>query len=227
MRTFWTGLLASALIAPGIGAAPMFSTDDDQASAGAVEWAARQSASAGSRPLNVDGLSDASTGNKNLDMLLELQGTTAQSASQRTVVTSAAAASAAAKALAELRAKAGARPTSDEPGTDRSLRQPLDDIAKLEREGHQGQPVERRQWIGTPATAGGGGLGGIGAAALGGVGGSRDTAAPQDPYDDDNLLLHLPRDVVVFVRDHRYWLLGGLVALALLGVVLKSYVRRA
>lgn len=172
---------------------------------------------------------EASTGNKNLDLLLELQGRPGEEVQRQASSASAAAASAAAAALADLRRKAAQKPAPDA-GESKPVLQPFEGMGTLEGDAERAQPPERREWTGRPAGAGGGvGYGGSvgGGGGDGGYGdGGRQSAGSRGDYDDDNLLRQLPRELLLFLRENRYWLLGGLALIGVIGAALKSYSRR-
>ena len=161
---------------------------------------------------------ETSTGNKNLDLLLELQdrsGEAARPAAPRSA--------AAAAALADLPARATERPAA-EPATARPVMQPFEDMGAPQRDGSPTpQRAERREWTGGPA--GGGAGSGYG---------KSDAYRTDDPesdilrrgHSDDNLLRRLPNELIALLRDNRYWLLGALGVAALLGAAHKAYSRR-
>ena len=237
--------LLSPLFAPPLMAAPVTTTDGVDS----LETA-RDPMQPGGRPLTAPitaarGLDkslgqEASTGNKNLDLLLELQGKTGDEPRQvaprsAAAATSAspAAASAAAAALAALRAKAAERPAqnvskqngatqNDAKQNDlrpRAAPQPLEGMGTLDGEARTAQPTERRQWSGQ---LGGGGGGGAGYGS-----GAGDSGSSRGGYDDDgNLLRKLQREVMAFLRDNGVWLTAALGGLAVIGAALKAYSRR-
>ena len=199
-----------------LGAAPTTDADD------AATSSARPStpAATGLRPLDRAVAPEASTGNKNLDLLLEMQGKPGDEA-RRATPRSDAAASAAAAALGSLRAKA-ADGHSAKPAV-----QPFEGMMPLAGNGRAAaQPPERREWIGQPAGGAGGSAGAGGGGGGGGHDGRREPESAGAQLGNDNLIRALPRDVIVFLRDHRYWLLGGLGLLAVLGAAIKSFSRR-
>ncbi|OGA99261.1 MAG: hypothetical protein A3E25_16775 [Burkholderiales bacterium RIFCSPHIGHO2_12_FULL_69_20] len=173
-----------------------------------------------------------STGNKNLDLLLELQGHPDAATRQAAPVRSAAAASAAAAELAALRAKAARRPTSwqDTPPRPETAERQQDQGPPVERpkpglqlfEGtgtalgdlRAAPAVPRREWVGQPSGS------------AGHFDTGRDAGAPRSGYDADNPVAQLLRDTVQFLRENRLWLLGTAGALAVLGAALKAYSRR-
>lgn len=215
------------IIAAGSGAVPTTNLDDTDPLA-----TARRTESSVVRPLApaVPGVRstdralhpETSTGNKNLDLLLELQdqpGEAARPGAPR----SAAAAAAAAAALADLRARAAERPAADPPAA-RPVMQPLEGIGTLERDGPATQQrAERREWTGGPA---GGGAGGAYGKSDAYRADDRESAILRRGYSDDDLLRRLPKEIIGFLRDNRYWLLGALGVVALLGAALKAYSRR-
>lgn len=223
------GAAAASLLATTVAgsiAAPTTSLDD-------AEVPARNSGAPVARPLSptMPGIRPAEraetpTGNKNLDLLLELQGRPGEEPRQ-VAPRSAAAASAAAAALADLRSKAAERPAparpAADPSTARPLGLPIEGVGTPDLVGRSAPPqVERREW----------------SSQLRGSAGSTDN--PRDPYrtgdresdamrggySDDNLLRRLPREVIIFVRENRYWLLGALGVVAVLGAAIKSFSRR-
>ena len=211
------GPLAWLLIATAATAAPVLSTDENAAtgSLDASAATARAATPAASQSMGVTGLPEASTGNKNLDLLLELQGRPDVEAQRPRSAASAAAAAAAASALAELRAKAAQRPVP-ESGVDRPPAQPFDGVGMLGREERTSQPPERREWVGGPGNAGG----------QGGFGGGAGYDPVRSSGDGDKLLQGPLREAILFLRENRYWVLGGLAALAAVGAALKAYSRR-
>lgn len=173
-----------------------------------------------------------STGNQNLDLLLELQGKPGEDNRQAVPVRSAAAASVAAAELAALRAKAAQRQMSwqDEPSRREPAERRQDERPPVERpnlgiqlfegagtlqgDARAAPPVQRREWVGQP-----GGSAGYGEA-------GREAGASRSGYDADSPAAQLLRDLVQFLRDNRLWLLGTVGALAVLGAALKAYSRR-
>ena len=173
---------------------------------------------------------EASTGNKNLDLLLELQGKPGdelRQAAPRAAAASAspAAASAAAAALAALRAKAAERPAQNDSSQIENRRkaapQPFEGLGTLENEARTAQPTERRQWSGQLVGGGAGSVGGAGYS-----GGSQEAGPSRGGYADDNQLRRLQREIIAFLRDNRFWLLGALGGLAVIGVGIKAYSQR-
>lgn len=165
---------------------------------------------------------ETSTGNKNLDLLLDLKVRPGEAARPAAPRLSAAAASAAAAELAVLRAKAAQKPatTQDEQAagevtTRQGLSlQPFEGLGTLHGDVRAGpsDPVQRRGWSGQ---FGGGAEG----AADGGPGRASNA-------DDDNPARRFLRDMRQFLREHGLSLLGAVGGLALLGAALKAYSRR-
>lgn len=163
---------------------------------------------------------ETSTGNKNLDLLLELQGRPGEE--PRRPAARSAEASAAAAELAALRAKAAQRQSAsqDDPARrEQAERQqadrPTPPMQPLEGLGvptidARAAAVQRRDWSNQP----------------GGDDGAGRAAGSSGAYDDDNPLRRLPREVIEFLRENRLWLLGAVGAIAVLGAALKAYSRR-
>ena len=219
-------LLAAAL--SGAGAAPTTSLDDSEI-AGASR-SAEVGATGATRPraLTAPGLGsidrslhpETSTGNKNLDLLLELQGRAGEERRQE------APRSAAAAALADLRAKAAERPAPERPAEDQAAPRPVVlPFEAIGTPGGQGRlappPTERREWTNQL----GDGAGGTVSRRDPYRTGDRESDAIRGGYSD-SLLRRLPQDVMGFLRENRYWLLGALGVAAVLGAALKSYSRR-
>jgi len=225
------GFLASMLVTSVSLAAPVLSADEgsDNARAAADAMTPTQQSPLPSRTLTRSTgtitVPEASTGNKNLDLLLDLQGRSGEELQRQASPASAAAASAAAAALADLRHRAAQRPAPDA-GMSKPVLQPFEDPGPLEGNARSAQPQERREWTGLPAGAGGGSGFGGSVGAGNGDGGRESGASSHGSYDDDNLLRRLPREVLLFLRDNRYWLLGGLVVIGVIGAALKAYSRR-
>jgi hypothetical protein len=213
----------------GLGAAPTTDLDDDD-----VVAPLRNPDAGVTRPLvpAMPGVrppdrTDTSTGNKNLDLLLELQGRPGE-ALRQAAPRSAAAASAAAAALADLRAKAAERPATEGPKADQTAVRPVvpsfEGMGTLDVDGRAApQPTERREWTGQ---RGGAAAGSTYSPDDGTRSGDRGYDAFRGGYSDDNLLRRLPREVLTFLRENRYWLLGTLGGVALLVAMIKSYSRR-
>ena len=171
---------------------------------------------------------ETSTGNKNLDLLLELQdksggdGAVAANGASAAALpspASAARAAAAAKALAVLRAQA-AEPPPAEGARSRQALPTVGGLGLLGDDAGRVKPAERREWDGQV-----GGTGGVGGA--GGAGSHFDSpreSGHRGPGDHE--LLDLPRQVIAYLRDNRYWVLGSIAFLVLLGFALKAYSRR-
>ena len=160
---------------------------------------------------------EASTGNKNLDLLLELQGKVDEGgvmAAKGAAATASATpkSAAAAQALAALRVKAAQPPPAEDARPMPAL--PLDSgLGQLDEDAKRAQPAERREWSGQ---AGGGGGGGYRA-------GPHESSAPGHA---DHPLLKLPMEVMAYLRENRFWVLGSIGFLVLSGVALKAYSRR-
>ena len=229
--------LLSPLFAPPLMAAPVTTTDGVDS----LETA-RDTMQTGGRPSTAPitaarGLDkslgqEASTGNKYLDLLLELQGKTGDEPRQAPPRSAAAAssgspaaASAAATAVALLRAKAAERPAQNDSKQNdgkqngnktKAAPQPFEGLGTLEGEARAAQPTERRQWSGQLGGGGGAGYGD----------GGHGSGSTRGNYADDNLLHRLQRELIAFLRDNRYWLLGALGGLVVIGAGLKAYSRR-
>lgn len=170
---------------------------------------------------------EASTGNKDLDLLLESKGPSGEEP-RRAAPRSAAAASAAAAELAVLRAKAaqpGPTPPDEPIPREQAERGPADrpklalriveSLETLQGDARLSEPVARREW---ERLAGGRGGYGESMRATGSSGGSG--------YDDDHPLRRALREVIELLHDNRFWLLGTVGSIAVLGAVLKAYSRR-
>ena len=222
----WVRLVALMLVLLG-AAAPVLAVPvlgiDDQGSAietavgsipqGRALPAARFGGSPGSMA------PEASTGNKNLDLLLELQGQASDSdllagkagaAAVSPTPASAAAANAAAKALAALRAKAAQQPPAEDLRARPAL-PAVGGLGLLDEEARRAKPAERREWVDQ----------------MGDRDGQFDRSRESGFRDHgDSALLDLPRQVIAYLRDNRYWVLGSIGFLVLLGFALKAYSRR-
>jgi hypothetical protein len=166
------------------------------------------------RPLETEG----STGNRQLDLLLERSDRADKPATAPARQSSAASAAAAAAALAALRAKAAA-PAPQETVVAKPAVQPLQQSTVLgSTEPGPGEPVKRREWTGRPGGSTGLGIGERSVADAG--------EHERDRSDDDNVLRLLPRELSEFLRVNRYWLLGGLGLLAAVGIAVKGFSRR-
>ena len=222
MPSFWqcSAVALLCLLAALPMAAPVTDTDETGALGSLRDPmlpGRRQPSAQTSTPRGLDRAlgAETSTGNKNLDLLLELQGKPGEELRQA-APRSAAAASAAASALAALRVKAAERPAQYD-GKAKPAPQPFEGMGTLEGEARAARPTERRQWSGQLAGGGGGGAGYSD--------GSRGPGSSRDGYDD-NLLRKLSREVIAFLREKRYWLLGALGGLVVIGAGLKAYSRR-
>jgi hypothetical protein len=166
---------------------------------------------------------DTSTGNKHLDLLLELQGKPGDDLKaplpRAAASSSAAAASAAASALAALRKKAAERPPDDDERP-KPRPQPFDGIGTLEVDARSAEPAERRQWSGGLAGAAGGGV------SQGYSDDTRESRSDREDRVDSSLLRRLRSELIAFFRENGYWLLGGLAAIAAVGAAIKGYSRR-
>ncbi|MBL8349622.1 MAG: hypothetical protein JNL87_04865 [Burkholderiaceae bacterium] len=227
-------LLVSLVCAPVSLAAPVLATEEADTGAAVAEplTAPIRTPSTGPALGRSNGpvvVPEASTGNKNLDLLLELQGRPGEEDQRQAAPPTTAAASAAAAALADLRRRAAQKP-APEPDANKPAQQPLEGLGTLDSNAERAQPPERREWTGRPAGAGGGAGFGGGAGVGGGDGGygdgGRESAGSRNGYEDDNLLRQLPRELMLFLRDNRYWLLGGLAVIGVIGAALQSYSRR-
>lgn len=158
--------------------------------------------------------SGINTGNKNLDLLLELQ--------DRAAVDPSAPGGARAdesKAPADQRAPASQKPSSE--GAHKPALQSVEALATPEIAIRAAPTVPRRDWTAHPATdepfdASPRGYGGDG----------RSAGPSSDAVDDAEFLRRLPREVIEFLRQNSYWLLAGLAAAAAIGAGLKAYSRR-
>lgn len=236
----WAGAALLGLLLPlfalQLMAAPVTTTDDADSQGDARDpllTSGRPSAApiAGARGLDKSLGQEASTGNKNLDLLLELQGKPGddlRQAAPRSAAAassaSSAAASAAATELAALRAKAADRSaqnlTKQGDLKPKAAPQPFEGMGTLEGEARAAQPTERRQWSGQLAGGSGGGTGYS-------SDGSGEPGSSRGGYDDDdNVLRRLPRELIAFLRDNRYWLMGALGGLVVVGAAIKAYSRR-
>lgn len=225
----WTAvLLAVAMV--GAGAAPTTSLDETDLGASARHaepGPARLPAptAPGIRQTDRLLLPEISNGNKNLDLLLELQGRPGEE--PRQAATRSAEASAVAAALTDLRAKAVERTKPQAPAADqfaaRPLGLPLEGLGANEADVRSAAlPRERREWT----------------SQLGGSTGStdsridayrpadRESGANRAEFTDDNLFRRLPKEVVAYLRENRYWMLGALAVVTVLGAALKPFVRR-
>jgi hypothetical protein len=215
------GLVLLAMAAP-LWAAPVLDTQEQGLSAGSVVAPGKARPSVGAGGLAPSAAPETSTGNKNLDLLLELQGKGGDvgdaglmagkgaAAAASPTPASAAAAAAAAKALAALRAKAAEQPPAE--GAQPKPALPLGGgLGLMDDDAKRAQPAERRDWSGQ----------------MGGGGGHRDAQhEPRDAGRADHPLLKLPLEVIAYLRENRFWVLGGIGLLLLLGAALKAYSRR-
>jgi hypothetical protein len=218
-----------AVAASAASAAPVIGSDEGaslETSLEALPQSANRRAAPAStlRTLDRSLNPENSTGNKNLDLLLDLKVGPGEEARPAAPRRSAAAASAAAAELAVLRAKAAHRPTTlqDEQAVGEATTrpglalQPFEALGTLQGDARAGpsDPALRREWSGQ---FGGGGMAGAG----GGPGG-----ASKAGHDDDNPLRRILSEVRQFVREHGLSLFGAVAAVAVLGAALKAYSRR-
>ena len=213
-------LLVLAGAATPLLAGPVHSADEQGSAVGPVVAPTQARPLIGAGGLLQSTAREVSTGNKNLDLLLELQGKVgeggvmnAKGAAATALPTPTSASAAAAQALAALRAKAAQQPTAED-ARPRSALPLVSGLGPLDEDAKRAQPAERREWSGQ---AGGGG----------GGGGQRD--GPRESSDDghaDHPLLKLPMEVMAYLRENRSWVLGSIGLLLLLGAALKAYSRR-
>ena len=216
-------VLALAGAATPLLAGPVLSADEQGSAVGPVVAPTKARPLIGAGGLPQSTAHEVSTGNKNLDLLLELQGKVGEggvmaakgaAATASATPESAAAAAAAAKALAALRAKAAQPPPAEDTQPMPAL--PLvSGLGQLDEDAKRAQPAERREWSGQ---AGGGGGGGGGYRA-----GPHESSARGHA---DHPLLKLPMAVMAYLRENRFWVLGGIGFLVLSGAALKAYSRR-
>ena len=214
-------LLVLAGAATPLLAGPVLSADEQGSAVGPVVAPTKARPLIGAGGLPQSTAHEVSTGNKNLDLLLELQGKvgeggvmTARGAAATALPTpvSAAAAAAAAQALAALRAKAAQPPPAEDTQPMPALAL-VSGLGQLDEDAKRAQPAERREWSGQ---AGGGGGGGYRA-------GPHESSARGHA---DHPLLKLPMEVMAYLRENRFWVLGSIGFLVLSGVALKAYSRR-
>ena len=234
------GLLCAGLLAAGtLQAATVSAPDEPPGPATAVGTPAQPGAAPGSGVLDKALTGTVLSGNKNLDLLLEMQRNDAAEASQPGRARPGAAptpgaATAAAKTLttAPLSQAAATLPQTTLPqvavppeksalsqgtllGSDAGLRAPLKAAAAL----------ARPDWLGGGGRAGGGSLE---PGAADDLNRNADELAGGRPNEDadDGTPRFWPRHVRDYVRDNRFWLLGGIAGLLLLGAALRAYSRR-
>ena len=226
----WAAALLAAAVS-GVGAAPTTHLEESDVatpSRNAEIGVARSRAptAPGFRSTDRSLYPETSTGNKNLDLLLELQGRPGEEPRQVAPRPSAPRSTAAA-ALADLRAKAAEQPAQERPAADRAAARPVvlpfEAMGTPDGQGRLAAPLtERWEWTTQP----GGGAGSSGSRRDAYRTGDRESDAIRGAYSDDNLLRRLPQEVIAFARQNRYWLLGALGVAAVLGVAIKSYSRR-
>lgn len=199
-------------------AAPVLTSEDQVPASGSLVTPSQLRPAIGAGGVPSSTAPDASTGNKNLDLLLELQGkggeqgamTAKGAASAVPTPASAAAAATAAKALAALRAKAAQQPAAEDTPP-KPVLPFVGGQGLLGDEARRTQPAERREWSGQ----------------VSGGGDHRD--GPHEASGSshaDHTLLKLPMEVIAYLRENRFWVLGGVGVLLLLGAALKAYSRR-
>jgi hypothetical protein len=208
-------LFVLAGAAPPLLALPVLGTDEQGRPVDSAVVPARALPSIGTGGLPRLTAPEVSTGNKNLDLLLELQGKagedgvmTAKGAAAAASPTAASAA--AAKALAALRDKAAQSPPVEDTRLKPAL-PPAGGLNLLDEDAKRAQPADRREWSGQ----------------IGGSGGHRD--GPREsggPGQVDHPLLKLPMEVMTYLRENRFWVLGSIGLLVLLAAALKAYSRR-
>lgn len=232
-----SGAWAAALLAAaasGVGAAPTTHLDDSEVAAASrnaemgvtAVTRPRAPTAAGLRSTDQSLHPETSTGNKNLDLLLELQGRLGEEP-RHVAPRSAAAASAAAAALAGLRAVAAERPAQQRPAADQAATRPVvlpfEGLGTPDGPGRSAPPpTERREWTHQL----GGGAGSTDRSRDAYRTDDRESNAIRGAYSDDNRLRRLPQEVIAFLRENRSWLLGALAVAAVLGVAIKSFSRR-
>ena len=215
-------LLVLAGAAAPLLAGPVLSADEQGSAVGPVVAPTKARPLIGAGGLPQSTAHEVSTGNKNLDLLLEFQGKVGEggglaargaAATALPTPASAAAAAAAAQALAALRAKAAQPPPAEDTQPMPAL--PLvSGLGRLDEDAKRAQPAERREWSGQAGSGGGGG------------GGYRDGRHESSAGHDDHPLLKLPMEVMAYLRENRFWVLGSIGFLVLLGAALKAYSRR-
>ena len=234
----WAAAVLAAVVS-GVGAAPTTQLDDSEVAAPSrnaemgVTGVTRPRAATAAGLWSTDQSlhPETSTGNKNLDLLLELQGRPGEEprpvAPRPLAPRPLAPRSAAAAALVDLRAKAAEQPAQERPAADRAAARPV--VLPFEAMGApEGQgrlappPTERREWTTQP----GGGAGSSDSRRDAYRTADRESDTTRGAYSDDNLLRRWPQEVIAFLRENHYWLLGALGVAAVLGAALKSYSRR-
>ena len=232
----WAAAVLAAVVS-GVGAAPTTQLDDSEVAApsrnaemgvaGVTGFTRpRAATAAGLRSTDWSLHPETSTGNKNLDLLLELQGRPGEEPRQ-VAPRSAAAASAAAAALAGLRAEAAERLAQQRPAADQAAARPVvlpfEGMGMADGQGRSAlPPTERREWTHQL----GGGAGSTDSRRDAYRSDDRESNAIRGAYSEDNRLRRLPQEVVAFLRENRLWLLGSIGLLVLLGAALKAFSRR-
>lgn len=218
-RLTWARIAGLVVVLAGVAtpplAAPVLNTDAQGSAVGPVVAPTQARPLIGAGGLPQYKAPEVSTGNKNLDLLLELQGKAGEDgvmAAKGAAATASptAAAAAAANALVALRDKAAQSP----PVEDTRLKPappPAGGLNLLDEDAKRAQPADRREWSGQ----------------IGGSGGHRD--GPREsggPGQVDHPLLKLPMEVMTYLRENRFWVLGSFGLLLLLAAALKAYSRR-
>lgn len=154
------------------------------------------------------------TGNKNLDLLLDLQ-------TRAGIDAPAAAAPRPAGSSAPIDPRAQADQKATPGGAHRPALQSVEGLAAPETAIRAAPTVPRRDWTARPATDTE-----FSAGNPGDRGDARGTGSIGSRGDDDDFLRRLPFEVIQFLRENSYWLLGALAAVFALGAGLKAYSRR-
>ena len=224
----WAAAVLAAVVS-GVGAAPTTQLDDSEVAAPSrnaemgVTGVTRPRAATAAGLWSTDQSlhPETSTGNKNLDLLLELQGRPGEEPRQ------VAPRSAAAAALAGLRAEAAERLAQQRPAADQAAARPVvlpfEGLGMADGQGRSAlPPTERREWTHQL----GGGAGSTDSRRDAYRSDDRESNAIRGAYSDDNRLRRLPQEVIAYLRENRLWLLGSVGLLLLLGAALKAYSRR-
>jgi len=221
-------------------AAPVTDSAGADAAAAAADGAAGGAPSgwrAGARPS--DGAARAgsgmSTGNKNLDLLLDMQGRDGRQTLGGAQSEAAAARAADDARAARARLQALGQPAAGPNGLAGLGGEPLKPQPPATRSGGVPEKMPQREWIPPPAGTGtGSGLGGALSGLMSAGPGAPEAADDRlrrfdhdaQPSDNDSLLRLLPADVRAFLRDNRYALVAGAVLVALAGGIGMLYSRR-
>ena len=225
----WAAALLAAVVS-GVGAGPTTQFDDSEVAApsrnaemgGTGFTRPRAATAAGLRSTDQSLHPETSTGNKNLDLLLELQGRPGEEPRQVAPRSAAAAA-----ALAGLRAEAAERLAQQRPAADqvaaRPVVLPFEGLGMADGQGRPARPsTERREWTHQL----GGGAGSTDSRRDAYRSDDRESNAIHGAYSDDNRLRRLPQEVIAYLRENRFWVLGSIGLLVLLGAALKAFSRR-